>query len=149
MYLIFYARNTSYQLLLSTTATVQMQKSLQKLKDEITCPICQDTFDNPKILSCGHCYCKRCVLQLAARKQPFPCPECRRDTFLPPGPSGVDEFPTAFFINRMKSLHDDLDHVESPDKKAEAEVATRAHQQSCVDKCVHVDRTVVYGTVFD
>ena len=115
-----------------------MSNVQQKLEDEITCPVCQDTFDNPKILPCGHYYCKRCVLQLAARKQPFPCPECRRDTHLPPGPTGVDEFPTAFFVNRMKSLHADLDHVESPDKKVEAEVATRAHQQSCVIVLIHV-----------
>ena len=85
------------------------QKSLQKLKDEITCPVCQDFFQDPKILPCFHYYCKRCVLQLATREQPFPCPECRGDTLLPP--TGADGFPTAFFVNRMKSLHDGMEKV--------------------------------------
>ena len=141
-----------------------MSNVQQKLEDEITCPVCQDTFDKPKILPCGHYYCKRCVLQLAAREQPFPCPECRRDTHLPPGPTGVDEFPTAFFVNRMKSLHDDLDHVESPDLKVKSRVTsslydnaspllaaraekntTRADQQSYVKyACVYVHSLYTY-----
>ena len=74
------------------------------LQDEITCPICQEFFQDPKILPCGHYYCKQCILQLARElEQSFPCPECRKDTFLPP--TGADELPTAFFVNRMKSLY--------------------------------------------
>ena len=87
-----------------------VKKGLQDLKDEITCPVCQEFFQDPKILPCFHYYCKRCVLQLAAREQPFPCPECRGDTLLPP--TGADGFPTAFFVNRMKSLHDAMEKVQ-------------------------------------
>ena len=76
------------------------------VEDEITCPICQDHFQGPKILPCCHYYCKGCIQKLALRagtNQPFPCPECRSDTLLP----GNDptQLPTAFFVNRMKELH--------------------------------------------
>ena len=86
------------------------KKALQDLKDEITCPICQEFFQDPKILPCFHCYCKLCILQLAKGEQPFPCPECRGDTFLPP--TGADGFPTAFYINRLKSLLETMETVQ-------------------------------------
>ena len=76
------------------------------VEDEITCPVCQDHFQEPKILPCCHYYCKGCIQKLALRAgayQPFPCPECRSDTLLPG--NDPDQLPTAFFVNRMKELH--------------------------------------------
>ena len=76
------------------------------VEDEITCPICQDHFQEPKILPCCHYYCKGCIQKLALRagaNQPFPCPECRSDTLLPG--NDPNQLPTAFFVNRMKELH--------------------------------------------
>ena len=77
------------------------------VEDEITCPICQDHFQEPKILPCCHYYCKGCIEKLALRaggpNQPFPCPECRSDTLLPG--NDLNQLPTAFFVNRMKELH--------------------------------------------
>ena len=77
------------------------------VEDEITCPICQDHFQEPKILPCCHYYCKGCIEKLALRaggpNQPFPCPECRSDTLLPR--NDPNQLPTAFFVNRMKELH--------------------------------------------
>ena len=78
----------------------------QGVEDEITCPVCQDHFQEPKILPCCHYYCKQCIQKLAMRagaNQPFSCPECRRDTLLPQ--NDPNQLPTAFFVNRMKELH--------------------------------------------
>ena len=78
----------------------------KRVEDEITCPVCQDHFREPKILPCCHYYCKGCIQKLAMRagaNQPFPCPECRRDTLLPQ--NDPNQLPTAFFINCMKELH--------------------------------------------
>ena len=80
-----------------------VEKGLEELGEEITCPICQGHFQDPKILPCLHYYCKECIRQLAARKRPFPCPECRQDTLLPQ--NDPDRLPTPFFVNRMKELH--------------------------------------------
>ena len=80
------------------------EKSLEELESEITCPICQEHYTEPKVLPCLHYYCKECILKLALRTQSgksFPCPECRCEATLPEG--GVDNLKTAFFANRLKS----------------------------------------------
>ena len=79
-------------------------KSLEELESEITCPICQEHYTEPKVLPCLHYYCKKCILELALRTQSgksFHCPECRCEATLPEG--GVDNLKTAFFANRLKS----------------------------------------------
>ena len=59
-----------------------LSMSLQKLDDELTCPICQEHFKEPRVLPCLHYYCKKCIADLIARARgrPFNCPECRRET---------------------------------------------------------------------
>ena len=86
------------------------QKGVEELEKEVTCPVCHDHFQEPKILPCLHYYCKACVQKLAGANQPFPCPECRTDTFLPQ--DDPDQLPTAFFVNRMKEVHAKLEKVE-------------------------------------
>ena len=79
-------------------------KSLEELESEITCPICQEHYTEPKVLPCLHYYCKKCILKLVLRTQcgkSFHCPECRCEATLPEG--GVDNLKTAFFANRLKS----------------------------------------------
>ena len=88
----------------------EIRKGVQDLEKEITCPICHDLFQEPKILPCCHYYCKGCVQKLAWRagaNQPFACPECRSDTFLPE--NDPDRLPTAFFVNRMIELHSKME----------------------------------------
>ena len=109
-----------------------VKKGLKDLKDEITCPVCQEFFQDPKIFPCFHYYCKRCVLQLAAREQPFPCPECRGDTLLPP--TGADGFPTAFFVNRLMLLHDGMEKVQE---------ATSSGDLIC-EQCQSADKAVAF-----
>ena len=90
------------------------QKGVEELEQEVTCPVCQDHFLEPKILPCLHYYCKRCIEALAKRaggpNQPFPCPECRTPTLLPQG--DPDQLQTAFFINRMKAVHAELEKLQ-------------------------------------
>ncbi len=56
------------------------------LEQEVTCGICHDRYQEPKLLPCCHYYCKQCILTLSSRyppNQPFPCPDCREPTLLP------------------------------------------------------------------
>ena len=95
-----------------------VEKGLEELEEEITCPVCQEHFRDPKILPCLHYYCKECVRQLALRagtNSPFACPECRRGTVL--SQNDPDQLPTAFFVNRMKELRTKM-------KKAQGKVET-------------------------
>ena len=80
------------------------EKSLEELESEITCPICQEYYTEPKVLPCLHYYCKKCILTLALRTRSgksFRCPECRCEATLPE--EGVDSLKTAFFANRLRS----------------------------------------------
>ena len=95
-----------------------VEKGLEELEEEITCPVCHEHFRDPKILPCLHYYCRECVRQLALRagtNSPFACPECRRGTVLPQ--NDPDQLPTAFFVNRMKELRTKM-------KKAHGKVET-------------------------
>ena len=87
-----------------------VEKGVKDLEEEITCAICHEHYTEPKVLPCCHYYCKQCLHQLTLRKgadKPFSCPECRKDTTLPEG--GLDNLPTAFFVNRMKEVHSKLE----------------------------------------
>ena len=95
-----------------------MTKSAQELEQEITCAICHEHYQEPKIFPCCHYYCKECIANLARRyrpNQPFPCPDCREPTLLPD--NDPDKLPTAFFLNRMKAVHS---RMEKADGKVEA-----------------------------
>ena len=82
-------------------------KGLKDLGKEITCAVCHDVFEEPKILSCCHYYCKKCIqglLDYAGRaNRPFECPECRIPTLVPQ--NDPNQLTTAFFVNRLKELH--------------------------------------------
>ena len=41
----------------------------------ITCVICHEPFEDPRLLPCSHTYCRRCIEQMAsANKNQFQCP---------------------------------------------------------------------------
>ena len=85
---------------------------VKDLEEEITCGICHEHYQEPKVLSCCHYYCKQCIHSLALRTgldKPFSCPECRKDTTLPQG--GVDNLQAAFFVNRLQHVHSKLERA--------------------------------------
>ena len=116
-----------------------VEKGLEELEegleDEITCPVCQEHFRDPKILPCLHYYCKECVRQLALRagtNRPFACPECRRGTVLPQ--NDPDQLPTAFFVNRMKELRTKMEKAQGK-MEAMCEMCSRAKAVAFCRQC--------------
>ena len=93
------------------------EKPLDQLEKEITCGVCHDHYEKAKLLPCNHYYCSTCIEKMAARSRggPFHCPECRKETNLPPG--GVAGLQPAFFVERLKDLHGKMARAEG---KAEA-----------------------------
>ena len=98
-------------------------KPLEELAREITCAVCQGHYQKAKLLPCNHYYCGTCIEKLAERSRgkPFDCPECRKETRLPPG--GVAELQSAFFVERMKDVYA---------KMAKAEGKMEAVCEQCV-----------------
>ena len=120
------------------------QSTVVPTKNELWFSVCQYHYIDPKVLPCLHYYCKQCIYRLALRTgldKPFSCPECRRDTTLSQG--GVDNLPTAFFINRMKELHSKMERAHGKvDAKCEicsgdkAEAFCRQCAQFICSECV-------------
>ena len=87
-------------------------KPLEELEREITCAVCQGVYQQAKLLPCNHYYCSTCIEKMATRSRggPFDCPECRKETSLPPG--GVAELQPAFFVERMKDVYGKMAKAE-------------------------------------
>ncbi|XP_056128365.1 zinc-binding protein A33-like [Rhinichthys klamathensis goyatoka] len=47
-------------------------------EDDISCPVCQDIFKAPVLLSCSHSFCKECIQQFWRTNETQECPVCRR-----------------------------------------------------------------------
>jgi len=47
-------------------------------EDDISCPVCQEIFKAPVLLSCSHSFCKECLRQFWRIKTTKECPVCRR-----------------------------------------------------------------------
>ena len=122
----------------------KVEKNVEDLEKEIMCAICQEHYTEPKVLSCLHYYCKQCIYRLALRTgldKPFSCPECRKDTTLPQG--GVNNLPTAFFVNRLKELHSKMERAHGKVEAScelcsgdKAEAFCRQCAQFICEKCV-------------
>uniref|UniRef100_A0A3B4WND6 Ketohexokinase n=1 Tax=Seriola lalandi dorsalis TaxID=1841481 RepID=A0A3B4WND6_SERLL len=52
--------------------------STQASEDDLSCPVCQDIFKNPVVLSCSHSFCKDCLQSWWREKPIQECPICKR-----------------------------------------------------------------------
>ena len=60
--------------------------SSQDRRENLTCAICRDIFDHPKLLPCSHTFCLKCLVGLtSSNAQSLSCPICRELTLVPPG----------------------------------------------------------------
>jgi len=53
-------------------------ESLEKLDQELTCPICRKHFEEPKVLQCCHYYCLECIVQMRVKRTTFSAPNVVR-----------------------------------------------------------------------
>ena len=112
-------------------------KSLDELKREITCAVCQEYYTEPKLLPCNHYFCKECIVQLvlwAGAGKPFSCPKCRKEVILPKG--SVEKLETAFFINSIQESITAMETAQSA-AKGEDSLATKcpAHKEPLIVYC--------------
>ena len=84
----------------------------KKIKDQLTCPICLDPYEDPRTLPCLHSFCAGCLEQLPQKavvldnktKHQLSCPTCRNVTDLPP--QGVEGFHKAYHLNNLMEVHE-------------------------------------------
>ena len=83
-----------------------MESFLRNLTKQVTCSICLDTFNEPKIISCFHTFCCECLekhARVSHKQGKFRCPECQAEIDLPEG-NRFDRLPTSFFHNSLLNL---------------------------------------------
>ncbi|XP_065904042.1 E3 ubiquitin-protein ligase TRIM71-like [Dysidea avara] len=75
-----------------------------EIEEEVTCPICEEIFIQPKTIPCLHTFCERCVKStIEASKltgSEFRCPICRADM-----PQDVKNIPTNFSTKRLIEIY--------------------------------------------
>ncbi|XP_078658163.1 E3 ubiquitin-protein ligase TRIM71-like [Branchiostoma floridae x Branchiostoma belcheri] len=71
----------------------------------LTCALCLDLYEDPKLLPCFHTLCKKCVEGVANNSggRGFQCPLCRANIKLPCPVQlgGVDKLPSNFYTNKL------------------------------------------------
>ena len=79
----------------------------KNLKEQVTCSICQDTFTDPKTITCLHTFCCDCIKKhalISQRNGTFRCPECQAEVDVPAEANRFDKLPTSFHHNSLLSV---------------------------------------------
>ena len=79
----------------------------KNLKEQVTCSICQDTFTDPKTITCLHTFCCECIKKhalISQRNGKFRCPECQAEVDVPAEANRFDKLPTSFHHNSLLSV---------------------------------------------
>lgn len=84
------------------------EAALHKINEQLECPVCLETYSDPRVLPCLHSFCCGCVEEIvsaktdaALREQPtvhVTCPVCRKGAALPNGPKSL---PINFLVNGL------------------------------------------------
>ena len=75
-----------------------------KFDDATECPICIEAYTDPRVLSCGHAFCFKCIEAWSNEKshiRKLACPLCRR-RYTPPLPSSGDDDRMALMFSQLK-----------------------------------------------
>ena len=70
-----------------------------KMQEELSCSICYNILNEPKVLDCQHVYCLQCLVDYVGEKFTIECPGCRQVTTVPQG--GLTDLK---FNLRLKSM---------------------------------------------
>ena len=88
--------------------------ALERLKIQLTCPICRDIFTNPRILPCQHSFCQHCLETLPIDEEEdkntfIYCLTCHTAAELPnPDGLGGSVFPPDITNNNLKDIYNRL-----------------------------------------
>ncbi|NXI18534.1 TRI59 protein, partial [Irena cyanogastra] len=118
---------------------------MERLEEELTCPICCDTFSEPRVLPCSHTFCGPCLQRLLQHSPGFPagsglsCPSCRAPVAVPA--AGLQALPVNF---ALKAVIEKCQQEEPAGAGAEAGTR-RAHPRQPLNIYCLQDRRLVCG----
>ena len=111
--------------------------ALDKLQEQLTCPVCLSQFDSPKTLPCLHSFCLKCIQQLPVDlekgKHMVSCPTCRKTTQVPD--KGPADLPTAFVINSLVEIQEHLKKLSVQGKQISCDNCSEGDATSYCKQC--------------
>ena len=117
-----------------------LKKAEKNLEEYLNCPICLDTYTDPKQLQCNHVFCRQCLVPLGVRDQQgklgLTCPACRQVTPIPD--RGVTGLQPAFHINRLLEIQESFQVLEVPAATTEEAVKSATvdtHPKNAARRC--------------
>ena len=112
--------------------------ALDKLQEQLTCPVCLSLVDSPKTLPCLHSFCLKCIRQLPVDlekgKHVISCPTCRKTAQVPK--KGPADLPTAFVINSLVEIQEQLKKVSVEGKQISCDNCYEGDATSYCKQCV-------------
>ncbi|XP_032426196.1 tripartite motif-containing protein 35-like [Xiphophorus hellerii] len=86
-----------------------------RLEEDLCCPVCQDVFKDPVVLSCSHSFCKECLKNWWREKRARECPLCKRISFTsdPPRNLVLKNMCESFLQQREQRASEDLCSLHS------------------------------------
>ena len=111
--------------------------TLDKLQEQLTCPVCLSQFDSPKTLPCLHSFCLKCIQQLPVDlekgKHVISCPTCRKTAKVPN--KGPADLPTAFVINSLVEIQEQLKKLSAKGKQISCDNCSEGDATSYCKQC--------------
>ncbi|XP_036007511.1 nuclear factor 7, brain-like [Fundulus heteroclitus] len=86
-----------------------------RLEENLCCPVCQDVFKDPVVLSCSHSFCKECLKNWWRGKPAQECPVCKTISFTkdPPCNLALKNLCETFLQQRDQRASEDLCSLHS------------------------------------
>ncbi|KAM4583347.1 E3 ubiquitin-protein ligase TRIM35-like [Fundulus diaphanus] len=86
-----------------------------RLEEDLCCPVCQDIFKDPVLLSCSHSFCKECLKNWWREKAAQECPVCKTVSFTkdPPCNLVLKNLCETFLQQRDQRASEDLCSLHS------------------------------------
>ncbi|XP_071806551.1 E3 ubiquitin-protein ligase TRIM56-like [Asterias amurensis] len=115
-------------------------------KDFLECGICFERYTNPKILSCVHSFCEKCLVQYYGNDVVKTCPVCRQETRLPV-PGGISGLKTNGFIITLREKIELQEKVaktssDKAERKMPCEICT---ENEVTHHCLNCSQNICQG----
>eukprot|EP01116_Phalansterium_solitarium_P024464 TRINITY_DN898_c0_g1_i2.p1 TRINITY_DN898_c0_g1~~TRINITY_DN898_c0_g1_i2.p1 ORF type:complete len:535 (-),score=39.28 TRINITY_DN898_c0_g1_i2:1118-2638(-) len=111
----------------------------ERLREQLTCTLHLDLFEDPRMLPCMHVFCQGCLAGLVKSKpRAFDCPLCRQSCVVPA--DGAESFPKAYHIN---DLFETLRQLEQQAAASSTQTCQSCQNEPASHGCIDCEE--VYG----
>ncbi|EDO30972.1 predicted protein, partial [Nematostella vectensis] len=110
----------------------------RRLEDEVTCSLCIEHFNDPRVLPCLHSFCRHCLEELAVHSEgrgKLVCPLCKAEFQI--SPADVPSLKVNFMINSIISVLPLLTSDDSKKKPACESCDSGEPAQGRCNECDH------------